>query len=144
MTALTANKGTDQIDGTKRHHLVGASVHIFKGAAVVVNAAGFLIPATGGVATHGEGGRAMQEADNSSGSNGDLSCQFQKGIFVYANTTSTGEILGVHTNSGTVCYWGDDATVTITAGSNSVAGKIIDVEGDGLAGTEGRVWVDQR
>jgi hypothetical protein len=82
-------------------------------------------------------GRAKETVDNSSGSAGDLNVEIEKGIFRFANSSSTDEI--TRADIGSNCYIVDDQTVAKTSGSStrSVAGKIFDVDSLG-------VWVDFR
>ena len=73
MTALTADVGRQQTQGVDLGFPVGASSTIYGGALVAVNANGYLVPGadTAGLIFQGV---AQEYKDNSSGSNGDLTC----------------------------------------------------------------------
>lgn len=119
--------------GRKRYLPMSAGKKIYAGAGVVLNG-GYLEPAstaTGLVSA----GRAEQTVDNTDGSDGDASCRVLSGIFPFKNSAST-DAIG-RADIGNDAYWVDDQTVAKTSGSSSrsVAGKIFDVDDDG-------VWVE--
>jgi hypothetical protein len=77
-------------------------------------------------------GRAETQADNSSGSNGDITVDVRKGVFRFANSTGGDEI--TRADIGGNCYIVDDQTVAKTdgTGARSVAGKVFDVDSGGV------------
>lgn len=131
MAALTAARNTPaKLPGNKAGP-VAASTTLYTGAMVMRNAAGYLIEgqtATGLVGV----GRALEKADNASGSNGDVTATYDTGVFQFANSTSTDEI--TQAEIGDLCYAVDDQTVAKTDGSaaRSPAGIIEDVDAAGV------------
>jgi hypothetical protein len=131
MAALTADRNTAMRDGHIVSLPVAASVKIYAGALVARDASGNATP--GATATDILGvGRAEAQADNSSGSAGDLSVEIRKGVFRFENSTGVDEITPA--DIGSDCYIVDDATVALTDGSGtrSVAGTVFDVDSDGV------------
>lgn len=134
MTALTSNRDTPQREGAFYEFPVAASNKIFTGAIVCLNSSSLAVKgatATGLKAV----GRAEALADNSAGGNGAISVKVRRGIFRFANSTS-GDLIAL-ADVGADCYIVDDQTVAKTNGGStrSVAGKIRDVDADG-------VWVE--
>lgn len=116
MAALTSDRNTARKTGDDRVGPVAASTAIFAGAMLMRNAAGYLVEgqtATGLVGV----GRAEEQIDNGSGSNGDLNVTYRAGVFAFANSASTDEI--TFADVGGVCYAVDDQTVAKTDGSSS-------------------------
>ena len=110
---------------------VAASVKIYAGALVARDASGDATP--GATATGILGlGRGESQADNSSGSAGDISVEVRKGVFKYENSSGGDEITGAEIGSD--CYIVDDQTVAKTDGTStrSVAGTVFEVEADGV------------
>ena len=68
---------------------------------------------------------------------GEVNVEIDKGIFCFANSTSTDALTTA--DIGSDCYIVDDQTVAKTNGSStrSVAGRVFDVDSQG-------VWVDLR
>ena len=131
MTALAEDRNTNRMNDDAINLDVAASVQIFKGSLVARDASGDATP--GAVATTLRGvGRAAENVDNSSGSAGDLTVQIEKGIFQFGNSTSADLI--DRGDIGADCYIVDDQTVALTDGTStrSVAGKIHDVDSDGV------------
>ena len=87
MTALTNDRNTPQLAGD---HLVGAlaaATTVYAGALVMRNAAGFLL--SGATAAGSVGvGRAEEQVDNSTGSNGDKTIMVRPGVFRFANSAA--------------------------------------------------------
>lgn len=136
MTALTQDRNTLRRDGRQIEPPVAASTRIYAGAIVCIGAGGYAVPGSTattlkavGVAEHG--------ADNSAGANGALRVRCRKGPHRFANSAS-GDAIAL-ADVGADCYIVDDQTVAKTNGSTtrSVAGKVFDVDADG-------VWVDFR
>jgi hypothetical protein len=131
MAAATAEVDTDMRSGDSISAGVAASKKIWKGSLVALDASGNATP--GAVATTLLGaGRAEETVDNSSGAAGDLAVQIRKGIFRYGNSAAADEI--TIAEIGDNCYIVDDQTVAKTDGTStrSVAGKVFDVDSDGV------------
>ena len=109
---------------------VKAGAKIFAGALVALQG-GFAIPAT--VAT---GlivvGIAQKTADNTNGGNGAIKVKVHAGVAKLKNSAST-DAIG-DTEMGLDVFMVDDETVAKTNGSNtrSRAGKVVEVESDGV------------
>ncbi len=81
MAVLTADRKTERKQGAIFGLPVAAAAQIYSGAMLNVNSGGYLAPAGDSV---GETfvGVSKQEADNSSGANGDITCEgYLKGVF---------------------------------------------------------------
>jgi|GEM_PF-661423 len=91
--ALSANAEVDRyVDQELRSYPVGASVHVYKGALVGIDPAGYLKAFVPGDLFVGV---AYEEADNSSGSAGDINCRvFVVGDFSYTLTGVTVKDVG--------------------------------------------------
>lgn len=131
MAALTEGRNTPEALGPIRTGGVAASTTLFPGAMVMVNAAGFIIEgqtATGLIGV----GRSEGLADNSGGSNGDITGEYRPGTFRFNNSASTDEITAA--DIGKVCYAVDDQTVAKTDGSSarSPAGFVDHVDANGV------------
>jgi len=136
MTALAADRNTPERDGNAVVLPVAASTKIFAGALVLVNASGNAVK--GATATGLKPvGRAAELADNSAGSAGDISVRVRRGIFRFANSAAADLI--DQGDIGSIAYVVDDQTVALTdgTGSRSPAGRIVDVDAQG-------VWIDTR
>ncbi len=131
MAALTGDRNTARRDGEILSMGVAAAKKIYAGALVARDANGYATP--GAVATTLRGaGRAEAQADNSSGADGDIPVEVRKGVFKFANSAAADEITAA--DIGNDCYIVDDQTVAKTdgTGTRSVAGKVFDVESDGV------------
>lgn len=131
MTALSANKDTEIKAPNHVAHPVAASVKIFAGAMVCVNAANNAVPAadTAGLKF---AGIAKDVFDNSAGAAGDVvAVCHREGVVSFA-TAATFAV-------GDTAVVSDDQTVTTTAiATNDVkVGEVIKV-------VSGAVWVDLR
>lgn len=128
--ALSAERNTPQGADVQRSPLnfpVKASTKIYKGSLVVLNA-GYAAPgstATGLIAV----GRAKKTVDNTSGANGDLSIEVEEGIFKWANA---GGDAVVAADVGSTVYITDDQTVNHTSTGKSAAGKVTQLDTDGV------------
>lgn len=71
---------------------VAADAVISKGDLVVLNSSGYLAVGSE-AATLTAVGRAAQDVDNTGGANGALSCTVERGVFPFANSASTDEIV---------------------------------------------------
>lgn len=111
--ALSANRLVDEQDGKLLAHPVAAA-HVFKGALVKHNAAGFLAPCAG-EAGSAFAGIAIEEADNSAGAAGAIVCRVEKeGCFELPGTGFA------QTDCGLPVYATDDASVQTAAGTTSL------------------------
>ncbi|RSU57200.1 hypothetical protein [Sphingobium yanoikuyae] len=133
MTAIAADRPTKRRSrGVPVRKM--AAVKVYAGTIVALNASGYL---TSGVVatTLVDPGVAAETVDNSGGAAGDLSCRTEKGIWQFANSAST-DLIGI-TEIGKTCYIVDNQTVAKTdgGGTRSIAGKVYDVDAQG-------VWVD--
>lgn len=131
MAALTKERYITRRDGEGHSDPVAAATKIFAGAITVLNAAGDAAPgstATGLVPR----GVAVATADNSGGSAGDIRVQTRPGVYRFGNSAAADLI--ARAEIGDDCYIVDDQTVAKTSATNtrSVAGKIVDVDADGV------------
>lgn len=134
MAALTADRPTPYRKSEDFDFPVAASTKIFAGSLVCINTSGLLTK--GAVSTTLKCvGVSRQLADNSAGGAGAIRCRVRRGCYKFANSSSTDLITLAEVGSD--CYIVDDQTVAKTNGSStrSIAGKVRDVEADG-------VWVE--
>lgn len=107
-----------------------AGAKIYKGALVVLTAAGYAAP--GSVATTLKAvGRATETVDNTAGASAAVQVPVEAGVFRWANHgTHTATIANITGNA----YVVDDETVANTDGTStrSVAGIIVDVDANGV------------
>ena len=122
MAALSANKKLTNRDGVQFSDPVKAGVHIYEGAMVGLDASGYLAPAAAaGISVMR--GFAMQEVDNTNGSDGDLTCTVRKGV---GRVDQTGL---ARTDIETEVSVTDDATVGGAAALK--AGILVDLDAAG-------------
>jgi hypothetical protein len=136
MTALAAGRAILSRDGKRFSDPVKEAAVIFRGALVVLDAAGDAMP--GDTVANGAAvarGVAMEAADNTDGADGAISVPVMRGCFRFANSAAGDLITRAHI--GDVCYVVDDQTVALTHNSNAriAAGTIRDVDAAG-------VWVE--
>ena len=131
MTALTQGRNTPYRDGKRRNFAVAAAAVIYQGAMVALNSSDNLVPASTST-TLSVVGRAQDGVDNTNGIAGAERCEVDTGIFLYANS-SAGDLIAA-SDIGSDCFAVDDQTVALTNGgsSRSVAGKIFDVDANGV------------
>lgn len=135
MAALSADRNTPRRDGDSIVIGVAAAKKIYAGALVALDANGYATP--GATATTLLGlGRAEAQVDNTSGSDGDLTVEIDRGVYRFLND---GSDTVADSDIGSDCYIVDDQTVASNDGSStrSVAGKVFDVDASG-------VWVSFR
>lgn len=116
--AVTANQVIKaQNAGRIQSGPVAASTHIYEGT-MIFHASGYLSNTTGSNLFMGI---AMEEADNSSGSAGDETCEFYtEGTFVLEGSGfSQGTV-------GSLIYASDNFTATTTSTSNALVGKCVE------------------
>lgn len=134
MVALTASRNTPAALGDVRSVPLPAGGKVWQGGMVQLTAAGFAASATA-TAANVTIGRADETVDNTGGLNGAKRAKVRRGVFRYAN--SAGADLIALSEVGKDCYVVDDQTVAKTnaAGVRPVAGKVFDVDAQG-------VWVE--
>lgn len=128
MTALSQARPVVQIEGRQSNPPVKGATTIYQGGVVVMDA-GLAVPgrtATGLIAV----GVAQQTVVNS-GADGAKKVPVERGTFKFANL---GADAVTAADIQKDCYIVDDQTVAKTSGSNtrSIAGKVIEVEADGV------------
>lgn len=135
MADLTADRDTKERSGRKLSLPVAASVTCYAGGLAARDGNGRATP--GATATTLRGIGRFAERVTCGTVAGAVNVEIEKGIFRFANSTSTDAITTA--DIGSDCYIVDDQTVAKTNGSNtrSVAGKVFDVDSQG-------VWVDLR
>lgn len=130
--ALTKERNTDQMADTQRSPLafpVKGSTKIWKGSQVVLSA-GYAKPgaaATGLIAV----GRAKKTVDNSSGGDGALWIEVEEGIFKWGNNAAGSDAV-VAADVGATVYIEDDYNVCHTGTGKSAAGKVAQLDSDGV------------
>jgi hypothetical protein len=107
---------------------VAATAVCYQGALMVVDANGNFAP---GTATTGlvAAGRCGEFVDNTGGGAGDLNVRVKSGIFRFLN--SAGDAIPA-TQVGEDCFIEDDATVSATSAGQSIAGRVYEVDADGV------------
>jgi len=128
--ALSADRQTDEKEGTLFYFPVTSGVIIYAGALVVLDSSGNAKPgvtATGLIAV----GKSEETVDDSAGT-GLKSVNVRKGVFRFANSADADLI--TKAEIGDMCYIVDDQTVAKTSAINtrSIAGPIEDVDADGV------------
>lgn len=128
--ALTANRVVKRQgrDGKLRVAGVAASVHIYEGA-LIYEAAGLATP----VAADQNAtflGVARREADNSSGSGGDINVEFWSDGTFELPFTGTGLAAG---DIGATAYGLDDEELSEAASGNPAVGTIVEIVANNLA-----------
>lgn len=131
--ALSEGRMTKKRDGKRFNDPVAASTTLYTGALACLNAAGNLVPGSTSTTLKARG--IVLEGVVNSGSAGDERADTEAGCFNFKNSASTDEI--TRADIGNVAYIVDDETVAKTdgTGTRSPAGKIIDIDVNG-------VWVD--
>jgi len=131
MTALSKGRKTSARMGLEYMAPVAAATKIWQGAIVVLDASGNAAPATMATGLVAAGG-AQATVDNSAGAAGDMTVVIEKGVFAYANSAA-GDLI-TRAEIGDTAYLVDDQTVAKTdaTGTRSAAGKIMDVDAEGV------------
>ncbi|MCI9121155.1 MAG: hypothetical protein HFG00_06470 [Oscillibacter sp.] len=132
MGALTNARDTVEIINGGRQLLlpVKAKTTIYQGALVALDTDGYAIPgktAAGLTAA----GRAEETVENTGG-DGDLVIRVTRGVFVFANTSTAANKVGV-AHLLKPCYIQDDQTVTALADGASVAGLVLRADSSSVA-----------
>ena len=122
--ALSANRDVSRyVGGSIQAYPVEASGHVYKGGFVGLSASGHAQPLAAGDQCVGI---AVEEADNSSGVDGDKTVRVESfGDFEHALSGAA------RTNIGAAVYASDDGTLTFTATANSLVGKCVEVPSSG-------------
>lgn len=133
-TVLGANKNVARKEGRMESVPVEAAKHIYKGAFVVANAAGYAEPATD-AADKSFLGTAYEECDNSAvgAVQGGKSVRILRdGVYKVKATSITQAMVG------SIMYIADDETVDDTSVNGVPAGILVDYESETLG------WIDIR
>ena len=132
MANLTAPRDTSEIaNGATSIVLpVKAKTTIFQGSIVAIGADGYAIPGKK-AASLKAAGRAEETVENT-GSDGDAVVRVSRGVFVFDNSSTAANKVGIADVLGP-CYIEDDHTVTKTATGASVAGLVVRVDDEGVA-----------
>jgi|SRR5579883_1260662 len=133
MAALTADRNTPERELRDRVFAVKGAKKIYAGSLVVLDG-GFAQPGATALNLVAVG-RAQETVDNTAGADGAVNVTVRRGTFRFANSAAGDAIAAA--DIGNDCYIVDDQTVAKTNGANtrSVAGKIRDVDAQG-------VWVE--
>lgn len=134
MTALSADRMTPQkASRTNRVLPIKGATKVYAGGMGALDGSGRLVPMATATGLKGVG--RIEHTVNNAGGDGAVSVEVKCGIFRWANSTSTDQI--TLADIGSDCYGVDDQTVAKTNGSSSrsVAGKVYDVDAQG-------VWVE--
>lgn len=134
MAALTTErKKTNERVASIRQPGVSAAKKCIAGGIAVLNG-GFAEPGTTALNLVAIG-RFEETVDNTDGADGDLTVRVKRGCFPFENSAAADQITAAEIGSN--AYIVDDQTVAKTSGTNtrSVAGKIFDVDAEG-------VWVE--
>lgn len=130
MTALTKDRATPAQLGDIQAYPVKASTTIYGGSIVCLDATGQAVPgstATGLTCV----GRAERRADNSDGANGDIDVEARAGVFRFVNQTGASNLIAA-AQIGDDAYITDDQTVSKASTGRSKAGKIVQVDDQGV------------
>ncbi|MEX2126961.1 MAG: hypothetical protein WD871_01790 [Xanthobacteraceae bacterium] len=129
MSALAKGRNTPEAGGNIYEFPMLAATIGYEGGIAVLDASGWLKPgvtATGLKAV----GRFEARADNSAGANGDIRGKVKASVFRFANSAGGDEITKAHI--GAFAYIVDDQTVAAVATGRSIAGRIMDVDAQGV------------
>lgn len=127
--ALTKGRNTPEAAGDVEEYPVLAGAVCHAGGLAVLDGDGFAKPgvtAAGLVAV----GRFEKSADNSGGASGAIRARVKKGVFRWANSAGADEVTIAHV--GDNCYVVDDETVAIVATGRSIAGRVEQVDAQGV------------
>lgn len=110
-------------------HPVSAGVKIFEGALIAATAAGFAQPGTS-AANLTVLGRAESDVDNSAGADGDKLVTARLDLAFRYDNDSVAPVTRAHLMAD--CYIKDDHTVSSDNTDRSRAGKVVDIDDDGV------------
>lgn len=131
MAALIAERYTNKRSGAGYNDPLAAAVKLYAGALAVLDNAGNLRP--GRVSTTDRvRGVAVMTVDNTTGAAGAVSAETETGVYRFANSAA-GDLIA-RADIGADCFVVDDQTVAKTSATNTriVAGKVRDVDSDGV------------
>jgi hypothetical protein len=113
MSALTRDRATPYREGIEIEYSVAANTQIFAGSLVCVNATGYAVPAAD-TSGYRFAGVAMEQVDNSSGSDGGQVVRLRRaGVFEFDAVSITQDMVGVD------MYAVDDHTFDDAAGTTN-------------------------
>lgn len=132
MVALAADRSTPRRDGQINAYPATAAVLYFAGSILCVSTATNLAVKGATATTLKCVGRTTGRFDNSGGAASAIMVEAESGIFRFANSAA-GDLI-VLSDVGSDCFIVDDQTVAKTNGTNtrSRAGKVIDVDAQGV------------
>jgi hypothetical protein len=130
MTALTAERDTKQRSGAVYTRGIAANAVIFKGALVALNATGFLVPGSASTTLKSDG--VAQATITGTAVNGEATVDVERGVFRF-NNSAAGDAI-TRADIGNDCFIVDDDQVAKTnaGATRSVAGRIEDVDAQGV------------
>ena len=131
--AATTEINAPEHPGNIAQYPVAATAKIFAGTLVALDASGDAVPASDAAGLRVIG-RAEHNADNTSGAAGDLTILVKRGVFRYANSATAAVDAD---DKGKIVFVEDDMTVAETSTNKCKAGRVFDVDADG-------VWIDTR
>jgi hypothetical protein len=131
MTALAAERNTDETTTFLAEYPLSAAVKAYAGGIAVIDGAGNVRPGVTGKGFRCVG-RFESTADNSNGAAAAISVLVRSGVFQFANSASTDAI--TKADVGRPCYIVDDQTVAklSNSGSRSQAGIVFRVDTVGV------------
>jgi hypothetical protein len=120
MPACTSDRNTTYREGLELEYPVKAATRIFAGSMVAVDSTGYAVPA-GNTAGHKLVGVALEQANNSSGGNGDSYIRVRTaGVFGFGATSIS------QANVGADMYVVDDQTFDdVDPGQGVKCGKLV-------------------
>ena len=131
---LSADRKTKYREGIELEYKVAASAKIYAGSLVCLNTSGYAVPGAD-TASFKFLGVAREQADNSSGANGDITVRVRrKGVF---RLVASGMAV---TDIGAAVYVSDDQTVAKSTTNSVACGKIAEF----VSATEVGVDIDMR
>jgi predicted RecA/RadA family phage recombinase len=132
MSALTRDRATPYREGIEVDYPVATNTKIYAGSLVCVNAAGYVVPAAD-ISGYQLAGVAMEQVDNSAGSDGGESVKLRRaGVFEFDAASITQAMVG------TDMFANDDHTFDDTTGATNhvKVGRLIKY----VSATKG--WID--
>ncbi len=132
MSALTRDRATPYREGIEVEYLVAANTKIFAGSLVCVNATGYAVPAAD-TSGYQFAGVAMEQVDNSGGSDGGASLRLRRaGVFEFDAASITQAMVGTEMEAT------DDHTFDDAAGTTNhvKVGRLVKY----VSATKG--WID--
>jgi predicted RecA/RadA family phage recombinase len=132
MSALTRDRATPYREGIEVEYPVATDTKIYAGSLVCINASGYMVPAAD-TSGYKLAGVAMEQVDNTGGSNGGESVRLRRaGVFEFDALSITQAMLG------TDMFAKDDHTFDDTAGTTNhiKVGQLVKY----ISATKG--WID--